>query len=382
MRLGFSGLLIIIIVTLLIFPALSVEQNATATILNEPPSISLQSPEDGATGLGLEVELKAFVTDLNNDTMNVTFYDSNSGSAICTKTAIESGSNLACTWENLKYSRTYRWYVEATDGINTTRSETRYFRTRSSTWGQKSTPTPPPNEPPKIVILKPENNSLIEFTDPHTGEIELKVFLLDPDGDKIDVQFLDEWNKVIHEEKEIESGSDITVNWSGLLENKTYKWRVEATNGKENTSSGWYQFTTTPYEVINVPPKFSIHSITGKFDLEGVNIVLSATVTDEDGDMMEVGFYDDRLNPLCVYRDVENGTVVACEVTGLQENTRYQWYLMVSDGKEKVLEGPYIFTTEHRIDLTQPRKMLELFFYILVVSSACLAYLWFRMKTK
>lgn len=92
-------------------------------------SVKLESPEDGKTGLGAEVELSVNVTNPNGDNMDVSFYDS-SGRLIGSESNVENGSSVTTTWSGLQGETNYEWYVNVSDDLKTGTSEMWSFTTK------------------------------------------------------------------------------------------------------------------------------------------------------------------------------------------------------------------------------------------------------------
>ena len=70
------------------------ENTSTRTILNTPPRYTLNSPINGATGVSINPELNLTVTDIDNDTMNVTFYEN--GTATIAYVTNITGPSVLC----------------------------------------------------------------------------------------------------------------------------------------------------------------------------------------------------------------------------------------------------------------------------------------------
>jgi len=88
------------------------------------------SPENGATGAGLDVTLSVFVSDPDADDMDVSFYDE-FDTLIGTDYAVASGSRASVEWNGLSPDTTYNWYAVATDQGASTPSATWAFTTGS-----------------------------------------------------------------------------------------------------------------------------------------------------------------------------------------------------------------------------------------------------------
>jgi len=102
------------------------------------------SPANGATGVYQPVTLSVAVSDIDDDTMTVTFFDASDDSVIDTDAGAPSGSRAEVSWSGLAADTTYSWYAEADDGEFSTRSNTFSFTTAPP----NSAPNPPSNPSP------------------------------------------------------------------------------------------------------------------------------------------------------------------------------------------------------------------------------------------
>ncbi len=87
-------------------------------------------PEDGATGLGTDVELSVFAEHHEGESMDVSFYDA-SDSLIGSEEDVGSGQRASITWSDLEEDKTYEWYAVADDGEYTAESSRWSFTTLS-----------------------------------------------------------------------------------------------------------------------------------------------------------------------------------------------------------------------------------------------------------
>ena len=131
---------------------------------------TLVQPSDGATGVSTSLTLQVLVSDPNNDTMNVSFYESPGGAPIGTDTNVGNGDNASVTWSDLSYSTSYSWYAVANDSIYLTKSDTWSFTTESG-GGGGSTPGPgpsgdttPPTTPTNVRCTTPEADNTPTFS--------------------------------------------------------------------------------------------------------------------------------------------------------------------------------------------------------------------------
>lgn len=82
---------------------------------------------------------------------------------------------------------------------------------------------------------------------------------------------------------------------------------------------------------------------------------LAVNVSDPEGDLMTVSFYDESDDSLIQkVDDVEDGSRVKVNWTGLQEKTNYDWYVIVNDGETTTKSDVWGFTTKEKIDNTPP----------------------------
>jgi hypothetical protein len=86
------------------------------------------SPSDNELGIDLNPVLSVDVTDPDGDPMDVTFYDE-FNNVIGTDTSVASGGTASVTWLGLTQATYYSWYAEASDGGDSTLSQTWTFRT-------------------------------------------------------------------------------------------------------------------------------------------------------------------------------------------------------------------------------------------------------------
>ncbi len=75
--------------------------------------------------------LNITVTDADSATLNVTFYNASDNTLLCTNTSVSNNSVALCNWTGLS-DGAYQWYVNVTDGTDTTQSTTWDFSVLSS----------------------------------------------------------------------------------------------------------------------------------------------------------------------------------------------------------------------------------------------------------
>ena len=150
------------------------------------------SPSNGSTNVELSITLKVYVTDPDNDTMEVYFYNAADDSLVGSITTA-SGYNATVSWSGLQSSTTYRWYAIANDSEYENRSQNWSFTTISSGDGDgDGDEYIPPNQKPIADITAPSlgyvNQILLFFANNS----------YDPDGNIIgyrwDFEYDGHWN--------------------------------------------------------------------------------------------------------------------------------------------------------------------------------------------
>ncbi|MFX1533998.1 MAG: S8 family serine peptidase, partial [Promethearchaeota archaeon] len=108
-----------------------------------PDSPTNPSPANGATGVSTSPTLSVIVSDLDGDSMHVSFYNATDDSLLGTDLNVPDGGTASVTWAGLAEGTSYSWYAVANDGTVITTSSTWSFTTYSDdpTWD-----TPPSDQ--------------------------------------------------------------------------------------------------------------------------------------------------------------------------------------------------------------------------------------------
>jgi len=290
-----------------------------------PDSPSNPSPADGATNIGSSPTLSVDVTDPDGDSMDVTFYDASDDSVIGNDTGVANGTSATVTWNGLSQGTTYEWYANVSDGEYTNVSSTYDFTTGSA----PNTPTNP----------SPADGATGQAT-----SLTLSIDVSDPNGDTMDVTFYDASDdSVIDTDSNVADGGTASVSWSNLEQLTTYEWYATADDGGYGTNSSTYDFTTAdvndaPDEPTNPSPADGAAGVP-------VNATLSVYVYDEDGDNLDVLFFDSSDDSLIGSTNVASGTDATANWTGLSVYTTYGWYATVDDGEFSDTSVMFDFTT-------------------------------------
>jgi hypothetical protein len=122
--------------------------NLTVTIPppppNTPPNKPINpSPSNNSENICLNPVLSVYVVDLDDDNMNISFYNASSDNLIGTIYNAPNASTASIMWPDLKSNKTYNWYAIANDSEDETRSDTYNFKTETI------------NLPPNVKIIKP-----------------------------------------------------------------------------------------------------------------------------------------------------------------------------------------------------------------------------------
>ncbi|MBS3817567.1 MAG: hypothetical protein KGY76_08410, partial [Candidatus Thermoplasmatota archaeon] len=227
---------------------------------NGIPSLDLLSPEDGREVFGNNVTLKVDVADPDDESLVVEFFDGFGTEEVLLSSfeEVSSGSEISYNWANLSPDRTYEWYVRVSDGKDEIISVTRSFRTVSEVNTPDEPKDPDPEDGEKNISLSPILS--VEVT--HPDEKDLDVFFYNATGES---------EKLIGVKKNVSSGQTASIEWKGLLKNKTYRWYAVADDGDSNETSKVWSFKTLKTLLELEVTDFEVAPIYGKVPL-GVSI--------------------------------------------------------------------------------------------------------------
>jgi hypothetical protein len=303
--------------------------------INHPPDKPTNpSPGDGATGVNLNPVLNVDVYDQDGDNLDVEFYNASDDSLIGEVTGVTSGSTATLAWNDLSYATTYQWYTKVSDYEFENTSATWSFTTRNENINK------PPNAP---TNPSPQNGATGVSLNP-----TLSVYVSDPDADMLDVKFYNDFDdSLIGIDYNVPSGGTAYFVWSGLSSDTTYDWYAAANDSEFQTYSAVWSFTTTGGTPVNLPPNAPTNPI--PFDGAtgvGLNPILQVDVSDPNGGMLDVRFYnasDDSL--IDIDSDVPSGGTASVQWIGLSYDTTYQWYAVANDTEFDSYSATFSFTT-------------------------------------
>ena len=304
----------------------------TASPSNVPPDKPINPyPLNGSDGVSLTTYLMIYVSDPDGDDLDVTFYNASDDNLLGFENEVSSGSTVSIIWSELSKNKTYEWYVIADDGEAETRSSIQHFSTDDSN-------NDPPTAPSKP---SPKDNKTGVSTNP-----TLSVEVFDPDTDVLHVTFYDALDdSVIGTNPYVDNFDRASVTWSNLSLNKEYHWYAVVDDFENKTRSPTWSFNTgdTPNTPPDPPSNPSPSNWASDIDTE---TNLSVEVTDPDGDMMNITFYDASDDSLIGSdNSLSSGDTASVSWSSLSEGTTYEWYTVVSDGISEVQSSTWEFTT-------------------------------------
>ncbi len=314
------------------------EENRTSvlwefTTLQTPNEPNNPSPLDGATGISTSVELRVFVSDIEGENMDVSFYDASDDTLIDNVSDVRNGSFVSVMWTELNHGETYEWYVTAEDNAGLTESPTWSFTTSGGT--SNTVPDNPMNP-------FPSDGSTDISTSP-----TISVEVSDPDDDSMDVSFYDASDDtLIGTDTGVSSGSTASTSWTGLSTETTYSWYAVADDASESVNSTTYSFSTRGPNTAPDEPTTPSPS-DGSTDVS-TSPTISVEVSDPDDDSMDVSFYDASDDTLIgTDTGVSSGSMASTSWSGLSANTSYEWYAVADDGiDESSKSSTWSFKTE------------------------------------
>lgn len=262
--------------------------HATEFLDSAPEKPSDPIPTNDSVNVSINPVLSVYVTDLDNDTMNVTFFNASDDIPIATAFNISNGTQANVTWLDLDYNTTYSWYAIANDSVYETRSDTWNFTTI-----QENHPPYEPSDP------APENGS-----ENVSIEIDLNWIGGDPDPDDTVLYDIYFGTTSPPPPKKSNHSGTIYEFISDLSYDSTYYWQIVAwdNRGASNESQIW-TFST---EDDPGPPEIQVDIVKPlekKFYYKGeeqfnlqINTIVYGSINIEadviaDGEVEKVVFY-------------------------------------------------------------------------------------------
>ena len=172
----------------------------------------------------------------------------------------------------------------------------------------------------------------------------LSVFVNDLELDDLNVTFYDASDDSLIDWDYVFGGvGTASVTWSGLSSDTVYSWYIITDDGVTVDQSPTWSFTTNyaPGLPTNPTPIDTATDI-------NFNPTLSADVFDNDGDIMNVSFYDASDDSLLGWEYIFGGSGTASATwSGLTNDTIYSWYAKADDGLSVTQSATWSFTTNY-----------------------------------
>ena len=198
------------------------------------------------------------------------------------------------------------------------------------------------NHPPRLTDPVPADDAVNVSID-----VNLRINVSDGDDDRLTVTFYN-----ASDDHEIDSFTNInppttvTAPWDDLEYNTTYQWYVTANDGNITKTSSVYTFTTEKKPDNRPPNSPDDESPTDNANGISLSPTLSVHVSDPDGDSLTVEFYDADTDLLISTDTCTSDCTASITWNGLQYETTYQWYVIVSDTEGlEVTSSTWSFTT-------------------------------------
>ena len=201
----------------------------TMDIINDAPTYSNENPANESTGIILQPTVSFILNDTDSSTDNVTFFNADDNTVLCTNNSAVANSQVSCYWDAVNnYSTIYSWYANIIDEESNVTTPTYYFTTLD-------------NQLPVIANENPADNA--------TGIIRsptLSVDVNDTDSAYLNVTFYNTTDySIICFNNSISANSTVNCYWASADDyNNPYSWRVSVWDGFNNVSSTVYTFTT------------------------------------------------------------------------------------------------------------------------------------------
>ncbi len=121
--------------------------------VNHPPDKPVDPvPENNSENIRLNPQLSVYVTDPDDDSLSVSFYNAENNELIDKIDNVENATRATVTWPGLSFNTNYSWYVVVNDSEFETYSDIFSFKTIEED-----------NTPPSVFFETPEKGSLYIF---------------------------------------------------------------------------------------------------------------------------------------------------------------------------------------------------------------------------
>ena len=288
-------------------------------------------PENNWVNVSINTTLSVNVTDFDNDSMNVFFYNGQDDNLIDVAENIPNATRAEVQWLNLEYNTTYYWYAVANDSLFENTSDIWCFTTVNQE-DENSPPNTPSNPDPE----NDSENISIDTNLDWDGD--------DPDEDPVTFDVYFGTNSTPPKVAGNLTTSSYDLDTLDL--DTLYYWKIFAwDNHSASTTSPLWCFTTRG----NLPPEKpnSPSPSDGSIGVDA-NADLSWQCTDPDNDALTFDVYleeNDTTPDVLVSNDQSSTTFNPGK---LNYNSTYYWQIVATDINEESTEGPvWEFTTEN-----------------------------------
>ncbi len=287
---------------------------------NDAPTASNPNPSDGATINDPDPQISALYSDSEGDSGTLTFYNA-SGTTIGS-CPVNDGDRCGVDWSTAEYGEN-EWYVEASDSYGASST--------SSTWS--------------FVINRAPNQASSPSPDggvAYERSVTFSVDVSDPDGDSMDVEFLNNQSNLSNSERivsDVADGGTASVDMDGLSRGQTYKWWVNISDGAASTRSGsWTFFANELPRAYDEDP--ADEGVSTPDDAPSVEV--SVISSDSTSDDVTTYYFDGNDNLLGKVTD-SSGARTEMAYPNTQIGETYEWYVEVSDGRENFTSNKFSF---------------------------------------
>jgi hypothetical protein len=302
------------------------------------PTITLITPNNGSTGVGLRPICKVWVNDSQPSQQTVMFYYSTDGINYSVAKKSITGANSTATRLSWNYtpatdfSTMYYWKVTADDGT-TNATSWFYFTTKAAAF------------PPTAFVIYPKSGSTDINLQPACS-----VWANDTNGEQLTVNFYQQTlnYSFIRRQTNITS-ANTTVQWNFSQATDyatTYTWLVTISDGTDNISQ-LSNFTTKNGPPSHIPTCVLIFPGNGSTN-NNLQPICSINANDSQGGTLTINFYDHSTG---VYVRRQTNVSAANETFTWNYSqadaysTTYYWRVTVNDGTTNI-SSAYYFSTK------------------------------------
>jgi hypothetical protein len=263
------------------------------------------------------VTISCVVTDNDGDMTNVAFYDNSNKSIIGWDNNKENGATASVVWENRVRGKTYKFFARAQPLDNIL-----VWSDNSSVQSFKV------NTLPKADNLKAENK--VKPENLRTSIPTLSWSYFDNDNDSqakywIQVGTSENANNMWDSGEVSSSAKSATYAGYPLSLDTMYYWRVKVYDNWEASENWRYENGT--FKIVNAKPNKPDNLSPSGRQTYTTSVTISCVVTDNDGDMMNVAFYDNSNKSIIGWdNNTENGATASVDWIGLTTGRTYAFF--------------------------------------------------------